>query len=48
MTYGLTRKKKDKGGCARWCGWDTLPKAGFSSFVLGSGRLCTGELTFFQ
>lgn len=28
-------KKKDEGGYSRWCGWDTLPKAGFSSPVLG-------------
>lgn len=32
-TYGLKHEKKDEGGCARRCGWETLPKAGFSSLV---------------
>ncbi len=34
MTYGLIYEKKDEGGYSHWCGWDTLPKAGFSSPVL--------------
>lgn len=38
MAYNLKSEKKDEGGYACWCGWDTLLKAGFSSLVLGSGQ----------
>ena len=44
----MKEEKKDKGGYAYRCGWDTLPKAGFSSFVLECGRLGVRKLTFFK